>query len=239
MDPTILAVFGQPPTGLDLAESKTMRDDSVVVILSIQATLAVIGRIYARRIKKAPLWLDDILVFFALILELASMVLTIWGGRYGAGKHVWTVDLLGLKSIFRILYGYMFIYGATTSALKLSFVLYYARIFHTGRPVDIFKCRDYISIAVLVGGALACAYPIMVWGVMLGACKPIHYFWDQYSNSESGSCVDTTLFYLLAGIINMVIDILILLIPVPCILRLQVKRSDKIMLFGIFMIGGL
>ena len=186
-----------------------------------------------------PIGVDDTLVFFALALELATMVLTILGGLYGSGKHVWALNMNHLKMIFKVLYGYTFVYGAAAAAVKLSFVFFFARLFDTGVPVQCFGLRNYLRIAVWTGAILACSYAVMVWTVMLGVCRPISYFWDQYTEPTSGSCIDTTLFFLVAGIINMLIDIAILLIPIPCLLKLEVSRMDRLMLICIFMLGGL
>ncbi|KER00034.1 hypothetical protein AUEXF2481DRAFT_1 [Aureobasidium subglaciale EXF-2481] len=239
MYPAIVTIFGPPPQEIDLQESTTAYDNSVVISLSVMAVLAVIVRIWARRIKNAPLGLDDVFIFAALLLELVTMVLTILGGKQGSGNHVWVISTTQLQTIFKILYGYTFIYGTAAAALKLSFVFYFARIFHTGSMGCIFACKDYISVALLVGGVLAWAYPLMIWTVMLGACKPIHYFWDQYTDPHGGSCVDTTLFFPIAGIINLLIDFIILCIPIPCNMRLQIKRPEKFMIICIFMLGGL
>ena len=79
----------------------------------------------------------------------------------------------------------------------------------------------------------------MVWTVMRGVYRPINYFWDQYTEPTSRSCIETTIFSLVAGIINMLIDIAILLIPIPCLLKLEVSRMDRFILICIFMPGGL
>lgn len=49
----------------------------------------------------------------------------------------------------------------------------------------------------------------MVWGTMLGVCKPLHHFWNQYSDPTGGTCIQANYFYFMVGIINMVIDLLI------------------------------
>lgn len=56
---------------------------------------------------------------------------------------------------------------------------------------------------------------------------------------SSGHTCPLRLDTLLTSLISMIIDILILLIPIPLILKLQVRTSDKFMLAGIFMLGGL
>lgn len=238
MDPSILAIFGQPPLSIDLSASNTAYCNSVVIAVSVLAVLAVTGRVWVRQIKRA-FGLDDMIGLFALALQLVTMVLTILGGQYGSGKHVWSLRMTELKMIFKVLYCYTFIYGAAAAATKLSFVFSFARIFDTGIPVRYAGLKNYTRIAVWVGGLLACAYPIMVWGVMLGVCTPISHFWNHYTEPGNGSCIDTTLFFLVAGIVNMLIDIVILLIPIPCVLRLSLRLRQRVLLICIFMLGGL
>lgn len=67
LDAAITAVFGEPPAGLDLTDNTTSRDDATVITMAILAVLAVAGRMWARHIKAAPLWVDDWLIFVALV----------------------------------------------------------------------------------------------------------------------------------------------------------------------------
>ena len=239
MDPSILAIFGQPPLSVDLSTTTTSHDNSIVIALSILAVLAVAGRVWARKINKAKLGLDDMLIFSALVLVLTTMGLTILGGQYGSGKHVWSLQMADLKMIFKVLYSYTFVYGAAAMTLKLSFIFYFARIFDTGIRARYAGVDNYTRIAVWIGGILACAYLLMVWVVMLAVCTPISHFWNQYTEPGNGSCIDTTLFFLIAGIINMLIDIVILLIPIPCVLQLNLGLRQRVLLISIFMLGGL
>lgn len=67
VDAGIVAIFGEPPIGIDLAEQTTSRDNTIVVCLCVLALVSFAGRIWARRIKGAPLWLDDWLVLVSLV----------------------------------------------------------------------------------------------------------------------------------------------------------------------------
>lgn len=87
--------------------------------------------------------------------------------------------------------------------------------------------------------ASRCYYVVMVWTVMRGVCRPNNYFWDQYTEPTSRSCIETTIFSLVAGIINMLIDIAISLVSIPCLLKSEVSLVDRFMLICIFMLGGL
>lgn len=50
----------------------------------------------------------------------------------------------------------------------------------------------------------------------LSGCRPVSYYWRQYTDpTAEGSCINASLFYFINGIIGMVIDIMILLVPIP------------------------
>lgn len=61
---------------------------------------------------------------------------------------------------------------------------------------------------------LAMAYPVIVWVMMASACKPMSFFWKQFTGVP-GSCIDVNSFSLALGIINMVEDVIILAITIP------------------------
>lgn len=82
------------------------------------------------------------------------------------------------------------------------------------------------------------AYPIIVWATMASACKPLSFFWEQFTGVP-GSCIDVNSFFLALGIINMIDDVIILAIPIPQILRLQMSARKKGGVSGIMLLGGL
>lgn len=66
---------------------------------------------------------------------------------------------------------------------------------------------------------------------------PIHAFWDlQYRTTAR--CVNPNLLLLVPGGINCVLDVLIVLIPLPLLWRLRTTRNQKITLTSIFIVGG-
>jgi hypothetical protein len=58
MDPSILAIFGQPPPSVDLSASTTAYCNSVVIALSALAVLAVAGRVWVENMCGVFKWLD-------------------------------------------------------------------------------------------------------------------------------------------------------------------------------------
>lgn len=73
---------------------------------------------------------------------------------------------------------------------------------------------------------------------MGNCCSPITYYWNQFRGAE-GHCIDVNTFYLALGIINMANDVVILTIPIPQILKLQMSTRKKAAVCGIMLLGSL
>lgn len=67
LDAKIVEIFGEVPPGLDLQEQTTSRDNAVVIAMTAVATVAIAGRIWARRIQGTGFYIDDWLMFLALV----------------------------------------------------------------------------------------------------------------------------------------------------------------------------
>jgi hypothetical protein len=71
---------------------------------------------------------------------------------------------------------------------------------------------------------------------MGNACRPISHFWTQFSATE-GKCINVNQFFLALGILNMLNDFIILIIPFPRIARLQMTLRKKLAICGIMAVG--
>jgi uncharacterized membrane protein YagU involved in acid resistance len=56
-----------PPTDLDLSESRVAEIIGALVTTWILATLSVVLRFVARKLKNNPLWIEDYLATFGLV----------------------------------------------------------------------------------------------------------------------------------------------------------------------------
>jgi hypothetical protein len=77
-----------------------------------------------------------------------------------------------------------------------------------------------------VGLALAAAF----------ACQPIAMAWD--STITDGKCIDLPGVYKATAIMGLLSDILLICIPIPMTLKLQMSWQQKAGLIGLFVIGG-
>ncbi|KAK0376062.1 hypothetical protein CLIM01_06585 [Colletotrichum limetticola] len=232
-DPNIIAIFGPPPDDLDISESSVARNNAAVIILAVLAFVAVVLRLMARFLQGHSLKADDWTILLSLLLVGATVGLSIAGGAYGAGNHVWSFTPQDLTQVFKILYAYTFIYGTACAATKISILLFYQRIFLLSTASS-----SSFKFSLIAGYVLSIAYPIIIWTTMANACRPLSFYWNQFVG-EQGRCIDINSFYLALAIINMVNDIIVLLIPIPQILKLQMSGRKKAAVCSIMLLGSL
>ncbi|TDZ34303.1 hypothetical protein C8035_v010761 [Colletotrichum spinosum] len=158
LDPSIIAIFGEVPAGVDLGEHKVIGYNASVCVVLGLAAISVALRFYVRSIKGAKIWHDDYVILISVIV-----------------------------------FAEPFIYAAAVTSTKISTAL---------------------------------------------SCSPVSYFWNRYLGAR-GSCINGGLFFFTSGIVNMLDDIVILLVPVPRIWELQMNKRTKFSIFGIMLLGGL
>ncbi|CAL5867485.1 uncharacterized protein PFLUO_LOCUS1704 [Penicillium psychrofluorescens] len=219
--------FGEAPAGIDLSESHLGRNNAAVITTYILAALAVLLRFYARlKIQQAKIAADDWMIFASLLSVTGSLICTIIGGNYGLGKHVWAVPILNVVEVVRILFIYVILYIANVPLIKLSIILFYRRIFGMTKLM-------WFCIFLTVGYFVSCMIAFLV------CCRPVSYYWTQYVDPSGGKCVYNLYpFYIGNAAANVTTDVIILLVPIPMVWKLQMKSTQKLLISGIFMLGG-
>ncbi|TLS21251.1 uncharacterized protein PpBr36_10570 [Pyricularia pennisetigena] len=233
MDPIIQAVFGPPPDGLNLSESRGPSDSAAVSVLLVLAICAVVARFVCRFYSRNAFLSDDWAILVTLAFVAGAVGLTIAGSSKGAGSHVWTLTIDQIQEIYQVLYIYTFIYGGACGSVKLSILFFYMRVFGTR---DLVTNRPF-KAAIYLGVCLSILYPVTIWVTMGNVCKPVTHFWTQFTGT-AGVCIDINTFFLALAIINMLIDFYVLLIPVPQILALNMSTRKKGAVLGLMLIGG-
>jgi hypothetical protein len=83
-------------------------------------------------------------------------------------------------------------------------------------------------VFVLVGDSIG--YTIAT----LTTCRPMAANWDV---SIKGKCLDRKTLYSMTIIPNIVTDVVMLILPIPIILKLQMSRRTKIGVLATFLVG--
>lgn len=98
---------------------------------------------------------------------------------------------------------------------------------------------NFLKYAIYVVGAVIIAYSIALFFALIFACHPIQKNWDGPSMTTPGWCISRPGLYLALTTTNTFSDILIILLPIPTILRLHVPISQKLGIAALFGIGRL
>ncbi|KAJ5374129.1 hypothetical protein N7517_006135 [Penicillium concentricum] len=233
-----LSPFGEPPPGTDLSADHGLRNNTAVITTFVLATIAVGLRFYTRyQIQSVRIAADDWMIVGAfvschknlicrLLAVTTSLILTVVGGYHGLGKHVWVVPIPEVVEMMRTLFVYVLLYIVTVPLIKLSIILFYRRIF--GMTYTMWFC-----VFLTAGYFISCLVAFLV------CCRPVSYYWTQYAEPNGGRCIyDLYPFYIGNAAANVVTDGIILLVPIPLVWKLQMRKTQKFMVSGIFLLGG-
>ncbi|KAJ2986755.1 hypothetical protein NUW58_g4878 [Xylaria curta] len=230
VDPAIKAIFGDAPPGINLLAKQETAIIAVALVSTAFATIALLLRIWARNFQRFGMMADDYLMVVALIFTYGTLVITILGAKAGAGRHVWSLAPQQVADVFRLLYSYTFIYAGSVSFTKLSILLFYRRLFERG--------STWFHIRLAFAAFFCIGYLLSIWAVAGALCQPVEFFWTKFLGA-TGKCLDINSSFLSLTVLNLVADLLVLLVPIPEILALQMSTKKKIGVCGVMLLGGL
>lgn len=119
-------------------------------------------------------------------------------------------------------------YALTITLVKVSILLLYRRIFVTPN----------FRRATLVMGAVSFAWGVITILGQIFLCRPISAAWDPDALFTE-KCLNVQAYLRGVTISNLLIDVIILCLPIYMVLKLQLPTRKKIVVSGIFLVGGL
>ena len=119
------------------------------------------------------------------------------------------------------------VYFTNAVITKASLLLLYYRIFGVIRG---FRWFLWVSAFLIVAFFITCSV------LSIAACSPVSKVWDR---SQPGHCIDKVAFFRWSGVVNMLLDFLVLCLPFPMAWRVNTTIRQKCILSGIFLLGGL
>ncbi|PYH49451.1 uncharacterized protein BP01DRAFT_379019 [Aspergillus saccharolyticus JOP 1030-1] len=188
------------------------------------STLAVALRLWCRYLTRTRVFLDDYLIIVALVFEYGITVAGVVLLYNGLGTHIIYVSPEQLVVYMKTLSTGTFLYTLCITFVKLSILALYQRIFSRG-PM------------IMAANVVGCIVILWCFGCcLIGAvtCLPFRKLWEP---TLPGGCINLAQFYYGLQIPNILTDAIILVLPMKAVWELQISRSQKVMLSGIFLIG--
>ena len=157
---------------------------------------------------------------------LTSHALVIHMIVLGLGKHFDSVLQSSEIDQMKALYAAAIVYNISITLPKVSVLLFYARVFTTqSKP---------FKYALWCSHFLVASWLISITSVTVFGCNPIKKIWLL---TTPGHCHPNSVLWLVNAISSVVIDLILLLLPLPTLWHLQMKSSRKILIMAVFICG--
>ena len=110
---------------------------------------------------------------------------------------------------------------------QLSILFFYLRVFDS----PLFRqCAIGISVFVVCFGAANTF-------TMIFQCMPISFFWNGWTGENVGKCININAFSWIRAAIEILIDLAIISLPIPLLLRLKLSLHKRLQILSMFSIG--
>ncbi|KAL8871188.1 MAG: hypothetical protein Q9174_002929 [Haloplaca sp. 1 TL-2023] len=215
-----------PPPGIEPNyENPESNDVGLVPLMCIfipLATAFLALRLYTKaRIIKVVGWEDVVMIaaWFCTAGHEACLITAVQNNTFGI--HTWNITIQEFAYNARATAAAVTLYIPAVGLPKISILLFYLRL----NPDRAFRYGTFAIIGITV------TWIVSVVLAQLLQCNPIPKFWDPLI---PGTCININGLYLSNSITNTILDILVLLLPLPMIIKLQVNTRTKLVLVAIF-----
>ncbi|KAI1643646.1 uncharacterized protein F4817DRAFT_361309 [Daldinia loculata] len=219
--------------GMDAEEFSRLPHDNrmgdtitAVVLCMFFATVAVCLRLYTRHFILRGVWYDDYMALAGMIGMLSNGIVQCVHTGYGLGEHIYDIqDEKKLVQFFKLFYVMTITYNTTLMLVKFSLFLQYYRLIQEVPHYRIF----YLATMAVVGGWLIAQEFALIF-----PCSPIEDYWTFRPDRK---CLDGNLLGWMNAVGNIVTDLIILALPIPVVIALNLKKGRKWAVLGIFALG--
>ncbi|KAH6892391.1 hypothetical protein B0T10DRAFT_559979 [Thelonectria olida] len=194
------------------------------------ALLLVIIRVWGRiAVTKVNLDWDDYLIMAAVVFASVLNFVCYPMATHGMGKDLWAIPFPDLYMTFKLLYVAEIFYMVAEMLVQMSLLAFYIRVF-PGASVFVRRASwALMGVVACFGIANTCS--------MIFQCTPIPFFWKGWSGEVKGRCIDINLFSWIRAAIEIAIDVAILSLPLPSVVKLQMNWKKKVQVLIMFALG--
>lgn len=143
------------------------------------------------------------------------------------GTHGWEMPLSKYLLFVEAPYQLPILYNPVKCGAKLTLLLLYRRL----APMRWFQMIVWFVICVVVGSSIAIMFTTIF------PCRPVSTTWDITITNTI--CVDRPAVYKATAIPGAITDLMVLAVPIPIVVTLQISMRQKLGLVFIFGIGAM
>ncbi|KAI1093241.1 hypothetical protein F5B19DRAFT_491574 [Rostrohypoxylon terebratum] len=201
------------------------------IIFGLLPTIIVFLRILARRKVDRPLDTSDYLIiascFFTVVYQGVAISSVLAGG---VGIHVQDIEnRFGLKDgptlFLKHLIAIQVLWALSLGLCRISIIHLFSKIFLVQSFIVVARAT-YVLVILWALAAILSAFLI---------CQPFAFNWDR--SIEGGTCGNAMISWITTGVLNMVSDLILLIMPMPYLLGLELSWKKRLLLAATFSIG--
>ncbi|OCL10973.1 hypothetical protein AOQ84DRAFT_288161, partial [Glonium stellatum] len=172
----------------------------------------------------------DFVMLAALFLTWGICVINHYQVKFGTGRHLndQPAVIFLLEGTLKSWYVYQLVYLVDLALVKFSILAFYCII----AAQKVFRIAVYTTMGIIAAFTIA-----MVFVNAFECAKPSDAWSVEILLQGSGSCRDLHPIYYGQAAFNILSDTVILVLPMPVLLSLQMHKNKRIALVGIFSVG--
>lgn len=204
--------------------------DSMIAMCVLWVVFAIVVGFRVRGRYRGPgIGLDDCLSVSALVLTTSTIGLNAAVFTSGVGYDFYPSTpefpklVHNLPFIMQCTFAFTLVYIWGLACFKMSQLALYLRVFN----------RE-LRIPVYIVGTIVMLWAIVFNFCFIFLCDPIA---QQWTVDRIGHCMDQIMLLKMLILTNMITDLLIVILPVRCVWRLQMRKTEKFAVLACFSIG--
>ncbi|KAJ5689815.1 hypothetical protein N7462_004207 [Penicillium macrosclerotiorum] len=198
------------------------------VCLSLTALMVVtVGLRLFVRAQASRLGPADYVMIVSMTFSIIYSALCISQSRYGLGLPLKLRPKADLATYTKLNYAGRPFYQLGIAGFKVSLCLSYLRLL-SGTSKTFYRVLIWIVIALSTAGHIAGTL------VLIFDCTPVQKAWKS---DVSGSCLPVGATFYGLAIFTIICDVVIIFLPIPLLLNLNIKPAQKAGVVCLFMLG--
>ncbi|KAH0843118.1 integral membrane protein [Fonsecaea pedrosoi] len=202
-----------------------------VAVTAVFLTLAILFsllRLYIRPPFSPLFHIDDAVMAFTILPVITFTSINLAAADYGLGQDIWLVPPAKVEMILKFFYVNQFFYTLIGATTRAAILLFYLKVF----PQPRFHKVTYAVMALCFVNAAS-------WIIIaLIECKPISYIWRMVRAPGTGMCrINFQTANTAFAATNIILDVIVLALPFPMVLKLQISRIKKLQVLSMFGVG--
>ncbi|KAM3071861.1 hypothetical protein ACMFMG_009716 [Clarireedia jacksonii] len=207
------------------------RGNAVIIVVAVffpVALFTLLTRIYTRiRISKS-FGLDDWLIVAAMVPATGFAVAALLAETtLGWDRHIWDVPFTRITSGLQFVMITQIIFCLAQTLTKCSMLALIYRILSNGKR---FKRATIAATVIITGQGLIFII------VVIFQCRPLSHYW-LLTFQPQPECINQVVHLAFAGSFNTLTDFVVVIFPVPTVLKLQIPRRQRLIVVLLFATG--